>query len=385
MIHKKIILAFFIINCLKNFGQTIENNFQIGKYGEIYHQDSIRLYFNCTGTIISKENAYNYRVGRIDSTFPNLVGEFNDYDLKNKLVLKGHFDSGFLNGPAIYYYSDGSIKAEGNYQTNQKSGIWKYFYPNGQIEKEVNFENGSIHVLSYFTKKGKQKVINGNGDYIGEFCPYKTCSPLTIAGKLLNGYMTGEWKLMDPIMGIIGFETFDNGQFIKGESLIGRMLPRDIYTDYSRIFIEGYNTNENFRILETPLVNFCTNCKIKRFLRYGPITDSTNLGGLHDFFYPQLLNELKKVVSTKRDQWLIVSLRINSDSKIEKIDISSSINDETTEMKTLKIIKDMNEWHPPIVNGIEAASDLYFTILIKFNDIIIPTDYLFKKTLVKPK
>jgi antitoxin component YwqK of YwqJK toxin-antitoxin module/Flp pilus assembly protein TadD len=74
---------------------------------------------------------------RID--LPNGTG---DYILKfpgGKPRLKLTYRNGLLQGKATWYYPDGSISQEGNYQDDKKEGTWKAWQPDGKPEYEVNY------------------------------------------------------------------------------------------------------------------------------------------------------------------------------------------------------------------------------------------------------
>lgn len=61
--------------------------------------------------------------------------------------------------------------------------------------------------------------------------------------------------------------------------------------------------------------------------------------------------------------------------------MSSSINDTVTELKVYNFTNEMKDWHASIIDGKDEASDFFFTIVVKFNDIIIPDDYILNKRL----
>ncbi len=378
MLQKLIFLSIFLTFRLIIFGQTLQNNFNLGNYGALYHEDSLKLFFNCTGSIVCKDQALYYRVGKIDKTFPNFIGEINDYDLNNNLILSANIESGLFQGMATYHYPSGTVKATGAYQENLKIGRWKFFYSNGKVEKEVDFLDGIPQIFSYNTEDGLQKVVEGIGEFSNEFYPNSSCNPIRISGKLFNGFMTGEWKLSNLGNAVVGFETFNKGQFLRGKSTGGIYLPIETYTDFSRISLVSFIVNENIRMLEMPN-SFCQRATIKSLLGYGKKSNSSKFGGLYDVFFPELQSKFKKQIPTEKDQWLIVALKINADSKLDNINVASSINDTSTELKVFNFIKEMNEWHAPIVNGISSANEFYFTVVIKFNDIIIPADYIVKK------
>jgi hypothetical protein len=147
---------------LKLIAQDFPNNFKIGDYLEIYSDDSIKLNYNCVGFIIDNKCADYVRIGKLDTAFCNLSGNFKDYFHNGKVAFECFMKNNKLNGKGIYYYENGQIKETGNYLNDDRNGIWQYFYDNGKIEKVLNFQNGIPLVACYNTKRGKPKVINGS-------------------------------------------------------------------------------------------------------------------------------------------------------------------------------------------------------------------------------
>jgi len=155
------LLLFFGSN---TFSQNVlPNDFKIGNYFEVFKKDSLKIYFNCTGTVVDKRCATLYRIGRMDTSIINVVGEFNDYYTNHHLYLKAKIHRNNLEGPAHYYYTNGTLKEEGIYN-NVRDGKWIYYYPNGKIEKIFNYVNGEPLVLHAYSKNGKPLVVNGNGN-----------------------------------------------------------------------------------------------------------------------------------------------------------------------------------------------------------------------------
>lgn len=44
-----------------------------------------------------------------------------------------------LDGDAVFYYENKSLKAEGKFNKNDKVGLWKYYNQNGLIKTEENY------------------------------------------------------------------------------------------------------------------------------------------------------------------------------------------------------------------------------------------------------
>lgn len=133
---KNIFFTLFLFYSLNAFSQIVlPNDFKIGNYFEVFKKDSLKIYFNCTGTVVDKRCATLYRIGRMDTSIINVAGEFNDYYANGHLYLKATMYSNNLGGPARYYYTDGTLKEEGIYNNNVRQGKWIYYYPMEKLKR----------------------------------------------------------------------------------------------------------------------------------------------------------------------------------------------------------------------------------------------------------
>jgi len=377
---RKILLILFVLFNQFVQSQNLSDNFKIGDYIEVFNTDSILVYFNCSGAIVDKDCAQFMRIGKIDSTNINVTGNFYDYYIEGNLLLKAKMENDYLNDSAIYYYKNGNIKSIGKYQDNVKKGIWKYYYENGQLEKVLNFVADYPFISEYYNEKGEQLVINGNGKYTGKCYFGNECSPLTIKGKVANGKMNGKWKLISPMsIGYnestnsyysskskqkVGYEIFENGKFIKGIS--GNYS----YTKNQKIKINSYCVNENLFFYEN--IDNCYGNK-----NHGILTYKGEF--LNQIFYLELTELLSNIPkSNLKDQWLIISIKINKKSIAEKINIRSSINDNYIENKVYDLLSTMNDWKTMYVANEPVDTDLFFSVLVRNNQVIIPKEYLYR-------
>ncbi|MCD4694829.1 MAG: hypothetical protein K8S16_01210 [Bacteroidales bacterium] len=363
MKYMKYILFLFLLCITIDSHCQFTNEFNIGEYVEVFNNDSIKINFNCTGTVVDRRCAEFVRIGKIDKKVINVSGPFKDYYIEGGLAFEAVIDTGYLNGKATYYYKNGNIKATGNYKSEIRNGIWKYFYPNGQLKKVLNFINGNPLIASYYTKSGKAKVINGEGKYKGEFYNYKQCLPITIWGKVIDGKMNGMWTLYNSYYKKkIGKELFKNGIFIKGSS--GNYE----YTDASKIFIKGFCVNENLLLDENSFGCPGYN-KGLLSLRYKKAN--------YTKFYRDLLDSLKSVVNYNvGDQWLIIGLTIDHRSKLVELNVFSSINDYRLEKDLFNLIISMKNWEAARFYNQYVLSHLFFTVLVTNNNFIIPAEFL---------
>jgi len=360
----ELIILIVILN-LKLIAQDYSNNFKVGDYLEIYNNDSVRIYYNCIGSIVDKKCASYIRIGQFDTTYCNLSGNFKDFYINGGIAFECSMFYNKLNGKATYYYENGQIKETGNYSDDIRKGVWTYFYENGKIEKILNFINGMPLVANYYTKRGKPKVLNGSGKYSGYFNTYKTCgSPYEISGMIENGKMSGKWSFYNPLnYGKVGDEYFENGLFIKGTSF------QYEYKDNQKIFIQGYIANENVNIYEN--LFGCPGNSGIFMIEY-------KNSNINDKFYPEFIEYLKNFDNMKiQNQWILVGLTINENDSISKLSIYSSKKDESIKIKIKEIIsKNGNNWKTGRIDKIKVCTNIIFTIIINNNEIIIPAKIL---------
>jgi antitoxin component YwqK of YwqJK toxin-antitoxin module len=83
------------------------------------------------------------------------IGIWKAFHPNGRLSNKRSYENGGLKGEAIFYYSDGNIKAKGSYHSDMhqyivsgysmeslsesKVGQWIYFYPNGQMKSKGEY------------------------------------------------------------------------------------------------------------------------------------------------------------------------------------------------------------------------------------------------------
>lgn len=357
---KKLLPGLLILLSISLQSQHLPNKFNIGDYIEIMENDSLLIYFNCTGTVVDKRCAHYYRKGKMDSININLSGDFVDYYMNGTIALKACIINDYLYGKATYYYDHGVVKCSGSYKQDVKNGVWNYYYRNGQLEKVINFVQGYPFIVDYYKKNGNQKVINGNGEYKGECYAYKACDPYEISGTVKNGKPDGEWALYNSYFNIeMGTEFYKDGAFLKGVS--GNFS----YTENPKVYINGFCANENLRL---DINSFgCPGDEGVIWLNYKGKS-------LHEAFYPDLLDSTIILQSNKlNNQWLVIGLGINKNNELHIVHVKSSIDDEFIEANIYKILDSMTDFEALKMGGKNVDSDLFFTILIRDNKVIIPT------------
>jgi antitoxin component YwqK of YwqJK toxin-antitoxin module len=148
--------------------------------------------------------------------------EVLDYYGNDTLQMRAHtssVDRIMKEGSVIYYYENGNKKTIANYKENRLTGKEYTWYENGNKKSEGEYVlnsdklEPSIYTLNqYWDREGKQKVIDGNGDY------EESNDSFFAAGKIINGHKTGEWKGENKKMKMKFVENYVDGNLSFGIS-----------------------------------------------------------------------------------------------------------------------------------------------------------------------
>lgn len=366
------ICSIYIPVCL--LGQEDPKNFKIGDFIQLYDNDSISICFSCTGTVTYRRCADYIRKGRMDSVNINVSGQFTDYYAAGGKALEAIMINDYLNGEASYYHPNGELKSIGRYKLDKKIGNWSYYYDNKKLEKIIHYVNGQPFVVEYYDINENHKVINGTGEYRGEFKPDKGCSSYLVWGQVIDGKMEGVWTLFDPhLNNKIAEEYYENGAFEKGISK-GILSSEYTYTQGNKILLDGYTPNERL-ILDENLIS-CPDGRSYSLKLY-------NGKSLNAEFYPSLSKSLKSKLSKNlKNQWITIGLAINKNNVLFEVNVRSSINDYESESIIFEKLSSMKKWQTIEEAGSTVDTYIFFTILIRDNQIIIPSEYFYRNGLL---
>lgn len=152
-------------------------------------------------------------------------GVFREYDTEGKLInsytykmdtltAEGIVDeSGLYQGNWKYYYSDGTLKAEGKYDHSLKEEEWKYYHPNGISEEKGKYVKGKPHgIWKWYHINGKLHREEGfrYGREDGIIIEYDTLENVLTKGEFSEGLKNGEWFYH------VGDHT-EQGKYVDGE------------------------------------------------------------------------------------------------------------------------------------------------------------------------
>lgn len=135
-------------------------------------------------------------IGLVSKYEPNLVfeGLVKRFNKKGILTEELNYKNGKLSGKAIYYYDNGKVKRELDYNENVKvTGVSDHVFS---------------RLINEYDSLGNQNIKDGNGSYI---CSGKE---LTEQGNYKNGYKDGVWKGL--VNGNAFEENYQDGRLIAG-------------------------------------------------------------------------------------------------------------------------------------------------------------------------
>src|SRR5690554_179640 len=122
------------------------NTKSIGSYFASGGKFGIWKYFFYNGNI--------YQEGEYQQN--NKIGVWKTFFNENNLAEKANYFRNKKNGEYKSFYKNGNIKDEGKYQENSKIGIWKCYYENENIkeEGEYKFWDRKVGIWKYYDENG---------------------------------------------------------------------------------------------------------------------------------------------------------------------------------------------------------------------------------------
>ncbi|MDP3556097.1 MAG: hypothetical protein Q8T03_01910 [Bacteroidota bacterium] len=135
------------------------------------NRDSIWLFFDETGVLISKDNYINGKKEGVSYVYlPDgklaeeknykadvLNGPFKQYFDGKILKGQGTYVNGLLEGKVSYYFPNGTEVATGYYKNDRKNGPWIYKEENGKIKEKELYKEGKMA-----SKKETEEFFNKN-------------------------------------------------------------------------------------------------------------------------------------------------------------------------------------------------------------------------------
>ena len=125
------------------------------------------------------------------SQFRNTAGQ---------VVSEGQLKHDKPHGLWLYFYDNGSPRAQGRYLTGLPDGTWSYFYPDGQVEKQIAFALGVPNGPYRLTYPGGQEQERGQYDAgvrSGTWQIFHPNGQKREEGAYWEDRREGEWKTFD--------------------------------------------------------------------------------------------------------------------------------------------------------------------------------------------
>ena len=148
---------------------------------------------------------------KISGTYRNGVpeGVRREYSEDGQIVKSEVFTNGMITGEGIIkedgvkqghwkeFYTDGTLKAEGDYKDDKKTGEWKYFYPDGILEQAGKYTSSGKFTgkWKWFFQSGQlmleEEYLNGMKD--GTHIEYNESGKIVEEGDFVKDLEDGAW------------------------------------------------------------------------------------------------------------------------------------------------------------------------------------------------
>ena len=160
--------------------------------------EGMKKEFSQDGQIVK---SYLYKNGiivgeGIEKEDGNRDGLWKDYYTDGKIKAEGNYTNGKQTGEWKFYHPNGQLEQAGKYnKQGRPDGLWKWYYESGQLLREENFRAG--------LKDGLSLEYDENGNIIqeGEFINGNEDGPWTeltgdvfIKGNYQDGLRNGSWS-----------------------------------------------------------------------------------------------------------------------------------------------------------------------------------------------
>lgn len=396
-------LSFFLMIwfSIKAFSQTYTDNDEKYWFYEFINDSTIKAFFTEDGSTSPKTCASFYRIAQLDRHYFMFIGRVKDYYLDSTLFFEGFINRyGFYHGYTRTYYPNGKLKETGFYNNGKKEGIWNYYYKNGNPRKVIEFGKDSIRLLEFYSKKGKQMVKDGNGNF-KDIIEMPTVTSL-VEGEVKNGKFDGKWTFTNYIYETLdGIEYYEEGKFIKGESYgWNTELSSDMGFFDQDIDKQSFNSSikaekdlrKSKKIYsENPILTFDERLiqeKMNLYRYFWYCRSGTSISPplykdnftLSSSFFPEFIDVLNSKINIKEieNQWCMVSFNIDENLQINKLKIKSLVVNDFLSQTIISTINSMKGWTKAgMFNDMKINYPLYFVIAFENGQLIIP-EYHFK-------
>lgn len=105
-------------------------------------------------------------------------------------------ENGDYQGHWQLYYTDGNLRAEGDYKNSMRTGDWIFYFPNGAVESKGKYVEGLPQGRwSWFYPNGdkRRNEFYRRGEEDGEVTEWDIDGNVISKGSYISGYKDGEW------------------------------------------------------------------------------------------------------------------------------------------------------------------------------------------------
>lgn len=191
-----------------NDQMQMEGHYKTKKLNAVDRYGKFTYYYE-NGTV-SNEGEYNK--GKSD-------GDWNSFYKDGEKKVIRHYDDGDRTGNWEFYWKNGKLKGKGAYEKDDKQGVWIWFYETGDTEEIYSYLKGKKH--GEFIEFFKGHKINEKGSYVkdsleGNFVHYWENGNLSQKGLFKNNKRDGAWEWYHSNGKISCNVDYKNDKFIRG-------------------------------------------------------------------------------------------------------------------------------------------------------------------------
>ncbi|CAN5374783.1 hypothetical protein BH10BAC1_BH10BAC1_05630 [soil metagenome] len=144
------------------------------------------------------------------------VGDYKLYYDNGQVQQAFKFDpSGKRAGTQQYFYENGQVMIEGNWDGGKEAGVLKEYYENGDVKSEKNFNGGNLDVASVKTYEPKKPIAKKAPDAKVDSPPVTVSTTDKVNIGKFNG--EGYYKLYNSNKQVSKDGTFSKNRLIDGK------------------------------------------------------------------------------------------------------------------------------------------------------------------------
>jgi antitoxin component YwqK of YwqJK toxin-antitoxin module len=135
----------------------------------------------------------------LDSKMLVKNGEFVYYFPNGKVEKEGEYQNDALLGVWTHYFMNGNLKSKGEYNSEKKKiGQWEFGYINGQLKEKGSYSNDdTVGLWQYWFEEGgleSKGAYNSLEEKDGYWEFWHPNGEIESHGEYLNGKRTGKWE-----------------------------------------------------------------------------------------------------------------------------------------------------------------------------------------------